>query len=92
MSKEQIFEDIYSDIRAERDNGYVVIPTYMGPRRILLEHMMTAPVESVLYDLGLDEAYLATIYKEDPIVFTQMMAINTLIKHLYKKYTENGQN
>ena len=44
------------------------------------------PIEGLLYDLGLEEAYLAALYKDDPLEFANKMAIATIIKYLHEHY------
>lgn len=87
MTKEEIFEGIKKDVLKYRADNKVIkmMPGNDVPSVIDVERLCSQPVEGLLYDLDLDEASLATLYKDKPLMYANMMAINTVIRHLMKK-------
>lgn len=90
MTKEEIFKGIQKDVLKYR-NENKIIKMMSGndvPSVIDVENLCSQPVEGLLYDLDLDEASLATLYKEKPLMYANMMAINTVIRYLMSKVSE----
>lgn len=87
MTKEEIFEGIKKDVLKYRgENKIIKMMTGNDvPSVIDVEKLCSQPVEGLLYDLDLDEAELSTLYKDKPLMYASMMAINTVIRHLMNK-------
>lgn len=86
LSKEEIFDRIYKDVKSHIKDGKIIMAGVSGPEVFSIEGICKQPVEGLLYDLGLEEAYLAALHKDDPLEFANKMAIATIIKHLYEHY------
>lgn len=84
MTKEEIFEGIKKDVLKYRaDNKIIKMMSGNDvPSVIDVESLCSQPVEGLLYDLDLDEAELSALYKDKPLMYANMMAINTVIRHL----------
>lgn len=85
MTKEEIFKQIQSDIFKYRKENKIIIPSSDGPLVYDIEKFCSQPVDGILYDLNIDEAILSALYKNEPLKYAEMMAIVSVIKHLYNK-------
>lgn len=86
-----IFERIYKDIKEYKKEGCIIkiFEPEDFPRVVRVEDILQQPGEGLLYDLGLDEAYMSAKYKDDPLKFADLMAISSVIEFLHKFYMEN---
>ena len=86
MEKEEIFDRIYKDIKKYQKEGRIIkVFSDNSVRVVDIESFCQQSVEGLLYDLGLEEAYLSAFYHDDPLRFADLMAISSVIRFLRDK-------
>lgn len=87
---ERIFGAVYNDIKKFQKEDKI-IKMFSGensPRVMNIPDLCSQHIDGLLYDLNLEQAYLATIHKNDPLEFANQMAVANVIRFLHKFYKD----